>query len=103
MSICVEAIIQAAIDRGELDNLPYRGEPLPLDDDSGVHPEDRLSFRVLKNAGMAPPEVTAMSDLAQMRAERDRERDPERSRKIAIKIAEKESALRIRLEHNIRR
>lgn len=43
--------------KGEFDNLPGRGEPLALDDDSHVPPELRAGYRLLKNAGCLPPEL----------------------------------------------
>lgn len=52
-----ETNIQAAIDRGELDDLPGHGEPLVLDDDSAVPEELRAGFRMLKNAGYLPAEL----------------------------------------------
>ncbi|MDI5568641.1 DUF1992 domain-containing protein, partial [Salmonella enterica subsp. enterica serovar Kentucky] len=36
--------------KGEFDNLPGRGEPLILDDDSHVPAELRAGYRLLKNA-----------------------------------------------------
>jgi hypothetical protein len=67
MSTHVDAMIRAAIDRGELENLPYKGEPIPLDDDFNVPPELRMSYRILKNAGLVPGEVQAMRDIAALR------------------------------------
>lgn len=43
--------------KGEFDNLPGRGEPLILDDDSHVPAELRAGYRLLKNAGCLPPEL----------------------------------------------
>ncbi len=40
--------------KGEFDNLPGRGEPLILDDDSHVPAELRAGYRLLKNAGCLP-------------------------------------------------
>ncbi|MGL5285239.1 MAG: DnaJ family domain-containing protein [Aeromonas sp.] len=54
-----EERIQAAIRKGELDNLPGRGAPLKLEDDSMVPAELRLGYRILKNAGYLPPELDA--------------------------------------------
>ncbi|EIC82250.1 DUF1992 domain-containing protein [Serratia sp. M24T3] len=43
--------------KGEFDNLPGAGSPLVMDDDSGVPPELRVAYRILKNAGYLPPEI----------------------------------------------
>ena len=103
MSLSVEAIIQAAVQRGELDDLPYRGQRLPLDDDSGTHPEDRMSHRVLRNAGMVPAEVATMREIAQLRQALTETTDAAEKKRIGIQAAQKESAFRIRIEHNARR
>jgi len=49
-----ESKIIAAIERGELDNLPGQGQPLDLDDDSAVPAELRVAHRILKNSGHLP-------------------------------------------------
>ena len=54
LAAIAEERIQAAIRRGELDNLPGAGKPLPLDDDLLVPPEARIANRILKNAGLVP-------------------------------------------------
>jgi len=52
-----EARIEEAIARGELDNLPGAGQPLSLDEDPMVPEEYRMAYRILKNAGVVPPEI----------------------------------------------
>lgn len=51
----VEQKIAEAEAQGLFRNLPGTGKPLHLDDDSLVPEEDRVAFRILKNAGYAPP------------------------------------------------
>lgn len=63
-----ETRILEAIENGELDNLPGAGRPLDLSDDSGVPEELRLAYRVLKNAGFVPPEVTQRNEIADLQA-----------------------------------
>lgn len=58
-----EANIAEAIEQGALDNLPGAGEPLVLDDDSMVPEHLRAAYRVLKNSGHLPQEVTAYSEI----------------------------------------
>jgi hypothetical protein len=50
----VERQIREAMDGGAFDDLPYRGERLPLEDDSAAG-EWAMAHRMLRNAGMAPP------------------------------------------------
>ena len=103
MSVSAEAIIRAALERGELEDLPYKGERIPLDEDRGVHPEDRLAFKVLKNANMVPPEVSAMRELSDLRERLAATPDPEQRRRLGIEIAQKDAMLRIKMERNARR
>ena len=58
-----EDIIAAAVARGELDNLPGQGKPLVLDDDSGIPPELRAGYRILKNSGYLPPEIALRCEI----------------------------------------
>lgn len=57
MAAIAESRITEAIERGDFDNLPGRGEPLNLEDLSGVPEELRMAYKILKNAGCAPPEL----------------------------------------------
>jgi hypothetical protein len=59
-----EARIAAAIERGELENLPGSGRPLVLDDDRAVPEELRAAYRVLRNAGYVPREVELRREIA---------------------------------------
>lgn len=59
-----EENIRAAIERGELDDLPGAGRPLRLDDDRFVPEELRAGYRLLKNAGYLPPEVAWRREIA---------------------------------------
>ena len=80
-----------------------KGERIPLDDDQGVHPEDRMAFRVFKNANMVPPEVEAMRDLSILREQLAGTEDPEERRRLGIEIAQKDAVLRLKMERNARR
>ena len=50
----VERQIREAMDDGAFEDLPFRGERLPLEDDSAAG-EWAMAFRLLRNAEMAPP------------------------------------------------
>ena len=63
----VEQRILDAIGRGEFEHLPGAGLPLPLDDDPLIPEDLRLAFRILKNAGYAPPEVHCLQQIADLR------------------------------------
>lgn len=53
----VERRILEAQAQGDFDGLPGTGAPLELDDDRLVPQEVRVAHRVLRNAGLVPPEV----------------------------------------------
>ena len=61
-----EAHIRKALDSGELDRLPGRGQPLNLDDDSLVPEELRAGYRLLKNAGFLPPELELVREIREV-------------------------------------
>jgi len=60
----VEQRIRTAMADGVFDNLPGRGRPLVLDDDSLVPEDMRLAHRVLKNAGYLPEELALRGEIA---------------------------------------
>ena len=61
-----EERIRKAAERGDFEDLPGKGEPLQLEDDSNVPDELRLAYKVLKNAGYTPPEIQAQKELVQI-------------------------------------
>ncbi|RJX29087.1 MAG: DUF1992 domain-containing protein [Desulfarculus sp.] len=58
-----EEKIKQAAERGEFDDLPGKGQPLELEDDSRVPEELRLAYKVLKNAGYTPPELDVKNEI----------------------------------------
>ncbi len=59
-----EQEIQKSIKRGDLDNLPGKGKPLKLDDDSHISPELRMAYRILKNAGYTTSEIEERREIS---------------------------------------
>ncbi len=66
----VERQIREAMDEGAFDELPYSGERLPIEDDSAAG-ERALGFRVLRNAGVAPPWIEADKEVRELLAAQD--------------------------------
>lgn len=52
-----ERRIAEALARGELDRLPGAGRPLALEEDPLVPEDRRVANRLLRNAGLLPPEL----------------------------------------------
>jgi len=55
--IIAERRIKEAMDRGEFDNLPGKGKPLPPDGLDNLPPDMRMAYIVLKNTNVLPEEV----------------------------------------------
>ena len=63
----VEKRIKAAQQEGAFDNLPGKGKPLNLEDDSGVPEDLRLTFKILKNANCLPIEMELRKEYFNLR------------------------------------
>jgi DnaJ homologue, subfamily C, member 28, conserved domain len=61
-----EEKIKQATERGDFDDLPGKGQPLELEDDSRVPEELRLAYKVLKNAGYTPPELDIKNEMVRV-------------------------------------
>lgn len=62
-----EARIKEAIERGDLEGLTGAGRPLNLIDEAWVPVENRLAYRVLKNAGCIPPELELRNEILSLK------------------------------------
>ncbi len=58
-----EERIREAMQRGEFDNLPGKGKPVKLENDSHIAPELRIAHKILKNAGCLPPEIEIKKEI----------------------------------------
>jgi hypothetical protein len=58
----IDRQIREAIDEGKFDDLPFQGRPLPREDDQFAG-EWAMAYRMLRNAGAAPPWITADKDV----------------------------------------
>jgi hypothetical protein len=63
-----EERITRAVAEGTFDNLQGAGKPLDLEDDSWVPEDLRIAYRVLKNAGVAPPELELRNEIMSLRS-----------------------------------
>jgi hypothetical protein len=62
----VEKKIRRAKEEGLFDDLPGRGEPLSIEDDSHIPEDLRLVHKILKNADCLPPELQLRKEIRQM-------------------------------------
>ena len=58
-----EERIKEAQRAGAFDNLPGKGKPLELEDLSWVPEDLRISYLILKNAHVLPPEAELLKDI----------------------------------------
>jgi hypothetical protein len=62
----VEQRIKEALEKGEFDDLPGKGKPLALEDDSHIPEDLRIAYKILKNADCLPPEIQERKEIMQM-------------------------------------
>jgi Domain of unknown function (DUF1992) len=78
----VEERIQKAQEDGVFDNLPGKGKPLNLDDDSSISEDLRLTFKILKNAHCLPIEMELRKEIFNLQQLLTAAIDPESRREL---------------------
>jgi Domain of unknown function (DUF1992) len=58
-----ERKIREAMERGEFDHLPLHGQPILPEDLSALPESLRMGYKILKNAGVLPPEMQLKKDM----------------------------------------
>ena len=66
----VDRQIREAMEDGRFDSLPHQGEPLPVEDETYAG-DWALAFRMLRNAGVAPPWIEADKEVRDLLGQRD--------------------------------
>ncbi|HJP89141.1 MAG TPA: DUF1992 domain-containing protein [Candidatus Limnocylindrales bacterium] len=66
----VDRQIREAMAEGAFDNLPHQGAPLP-NDENPLAGEWQLAFKMLRDAGYAPPWIEADKEIRELLARRD--------------------------------
>jgi Domain of unknown function (DUF1992) len=84
---------------GELRAAPSYGRPLATDTGYEQTPDElRLPFKILKDAGVVPPEVEVMREISALQQQLAATADPAAQRALQQRIAEKRQHLALRLE-----
>lgn len=78
--ILAEQRIADALRRGEFDHLPGAGRPLVFDDEPLLSAEQRMANHILRNAGVAPPEIGLRKEIAALRSRLETLQGEERER-----------------------
>lgn len=84
-----EQRISEAMDNGDFDNLPGRGQPLLLDDCRGISPELRAAYKILKNSGVLPEEMGLKKELAILQKLLTQAKDHEEKDALRKKLRDK--------------
>ena len=84
---------------GELKAAPSYGKPLNLGDGYGETPEElRMGMKILKDAGVVPPEVELMREIAALRKSLDGAADNDETRAAGLRLQAMQQQLALRLE-----
>ena len=62
----VEQRIQEAMNNGKFKNLEGHGKPLDLEENSNIPEELRMSYKILKNAGVVPKEIEMNAEVRRL-------------------------------------
>ena len=91
--------LRAAEARGELRHAPSFGQPLQFNDGYDQTPSElRMAMKILHDAGIVPPEVELMQQLAALRREAAAAVDGEQARTLQQRASELEQLIKLRLE-----
>ena len=100
MSSWIERIseqrIQEAMQRGDFDDLPGYGKPVALSDDSMVPEDLRLAYKMLRDAGYLPPEMSLQAEIRSLQDLLDRIEDEDERNRLRIAINERSLRLNLR-------
>jgi hypothetical protein len=91
----VEEKIRQAMADGEFDNLPGRGKPLNMDAYFATPEDMRISYSVLKNAGVIPEQAELLKELESLRL--DLEQSVDENERIRIKRSIEAKVLKLNM------
>lgn len=92
-------MLRESMASGELQRAPSYGRPLALADGYEQTPAElRLGMKILKDAGVVPPEVELMQHIAALQAQADAATVDAEARALRQRVADLRQALALRLE-----
>jgi hypothetical protein len=103
IGLIAERKILAALEEGEFDNLPGKGKPLPPDAGAAVPAAERVGYRLLKSAGVLPPEMAVRQEIGALEQAVIAENRPAEKRCLAVRLAEKTAQYNIMMEKRRRK
>ena len=91
--------LREALASGELAGTPGFGKPLPEDAGWEATPEElRMPFKILKNAGFAPPEIALFHERAALNAALGASADEGEQKALRQRLSDLEQKIALRLE-----
>lgn len=95
----MEKKVREAIERGELDNLPGKGKPLDLEEPPPFVSRDAWRMmKILKNAGIIPPEVQLLKEVYELREKLKTETNEAERARLTSLLREKELQAQTKIE-----
>ena len=95
----IERRLQEAAESGELGRAKGYGKPLSDDPGWNSTPDAlRMPMKILKDAGVPPPEIALFQQRARLRAEVDAAADPDERKRLQLELSQLEQMLALRLE-----
>lgn len=98
-----EMKMREAIKNGELDNLPGKGKPLEIDNMSFIPAELRMAYRIIKNSGLVPVEVSLNKDMDTLKKKIEESTDEKERKFLKRKLIELGVRYKILMEKRITR
>ena len=91
--------LREAAEAGELESAPSFGKPFAQDVGWDETPQTlRMPFKILKDAGVPPPEIELFHERARLRARLESEPDGPRRLALRTELSELEQKIALRLE-----
>lgn len=98
-----EQKIQEAIRNGDFDNLPGKGKPLKIENMSDISPEDRMAYKILKNAGILPPEMQVRNKISELEKQMILCNSEDEKNNLRAKLNKMRTEYNIMIERNKRK
>ncbi len=98
--LLAERRMAEAVRRGELDNLPGSGKPLPPDEFANLPDEIRMACRVLRNANVVPEEMQLDKELRRLRDLFEASSDDEERERLRSELRKARLRLDLLLERS---
>lgn len=99
----IEQLIKEAINRGEFDNLPGKGQPVDLTEYFNTPESLRAGYKMLKDAGFVPEEIELKKEIEALKEKFRASQDDQIKARLHKAIEEKTLRFNIMMERRNRR